>query len=242
MAAAKDRGGASKKRTARQKQAHKNVSTGSLVERGKADQPDHPLRSPDTRELDRAMQKHTEKRLRGRPSTYTPEVGAEICVRLAEGETLTDICRDDHMPPRGTVTRWLVTDLHPDFSLAYARARHIQLEGFRDEILDIADDTRSDFIIDPETNEPRYVKEMTSRSRLRIDTRKFLLSKLMPETYGDSLKVSGPNGGPLQVQHQVTLDPRQLSDEALRQVIAARAQAEAERAKAQQRSDEDQAA
>lgn len=42
----------------------------------------------------------------GRPSLYTDAILAEICERLSNGETLADICRDDHMPAYGTVMDW----------------------------------------------------------------------------------------------------------------------------------------
>lgn len=42
----------------------------------------------------------------GRPSTYTDDLFNEICERMANGETLMQICRDDQMPDHETVKRW----------------------------------------------------------------------------------------------------------------------------------------
>ncbi|WP_431196787.1 hypothetical protein [Pseudomonas aeruginosa] len=43
----------------------------------------------------------------GRPSDYTPEIAQAICMRIAEGESLRMICRDDSMPDKSTVLRWI---------------------------------------------------------------------------------------------------------------------------------------
>jgi hypothetical protein len=42
--------------------------------------------------------------------------------------------------------------------------------------------------------------EHIQRSRVRIDTRKWLLSKMLPKVYGDKseVAVTGPNGGEVQ--------------------------------------------
>jgi hypothetical protein len=57
---------------------------------------------------------------------------------------------------------------------------------FAEEILEIADDTREDFV----TKEVRgkeveaFNAENVSRSRLRVDARKWLAAKLSPSVYG----------------------------------------------------------
>src|SRR4051812_2164281 len=60
----------------------------------------------------------------GRPSTYTAELAATICARLATGETLRAVCRDDGMPSESTVRTWALDD-REGFSAHYARAREI---------------------------------------------------------------------------------------------------------------------
>ncbi len=47
--------------------------------------------------------------------------------------------------------------------------------------------------------------EHVQRSRLRVDSRKWLLSKLKPERYGDKLQHSGPGGGPVQHAHAIEI-------------------------------------
>ncbi len=57
----------------------------------------------------------------GRTSTFTRELGAEIAKRLSEGEPLTVICRDAHMPCDDTVRNWAEKD--EQFGRDIARAR-----------------------------------------------------------------------------------------------------------------------
>lgn len=67
-----------------------------------------------------------------------------------------------------------------------------------DELLEISDDGLNDRMVDDDGNE-RIDYDHIARSRLRVDTRKWLLSKALPKIYGDKIQseVSGPNGGPL---------------------------------------------
>lgn len=127
---------------------------------------------------------------RGRPSIYTPELAARICERLAAGESLRSICRDDDMPDGTTVYDWLKTNV--EFSQQYAEARDKGLEAMAEETLQIADDGQNDWM-DRELENGRIERvvdhEHINRSRLRVDTRKWYLSKLAPKRYGDRLAV-----------------------------------------------------
>lgn len=112
---------------------------------------------------------------RGRPSVYTPEIADEICRRLADGEGLVAICRDKHMPAEAAVRKWALDD-REGFYARYARAREIQAERWADEIIDIADGDGD-----------------WQRARLRVDTRKWLVAKVLPKKYGERVdhNVSG---------------------------------------------------
>ncbi len=123
----------------------------------------------------------------GRPSSYTEEIAAEICERLIDGESLSAICRDAHMPSKGAVLWWVEED-REGFSDRYARARNLQAIGIADELLDIADDGRNDWMQRMGRNGIGWELngEHIQRSRARIDTRKWLLSKMLPKVYGDT--------------------------------------------------------
>ena len=125
----------------------------------------------------------------GRHSEFTPETVETICSRLAAGETLRQICKDENLPAASTVVEWC--DAHPEFAERYARARSKGLDAIADEIIEIADASSSDYI---ETeNGPRLNAEHVQRSKLRVDSRRWLLSKLRPDKYGDrtAVDVSG---------------------------------------------------
>lgn len=134
----------------------------------------------------------------GRPSVYSEEVANAICGRLVAGESLRSICRDDDMPAKSTVLLWVVEN-REGFSDQYARARQAQAFGWADEILSIADDGTNDTCLDDKGN-PRTDYDHISRSKLRVDTRKWMLSRMLPKLYGDrtALEHSGPGGGPLE--------------------------------------------
>lgn len=138
----------------------------------------------------------------GRPSSFTQEIADEICGQLAGGRSLVEICRADTMPSEMTVYRWLRRD--ETFRAQYVQAREDQADHLADEILEIADDGRNDWM---ERNRGEDAPSMAvdsehiQRSRLRIDTRKWLMSKVAPKKYGDRLsqELSGPDGGPIMV-------------------------------------------
>lgn len=124
-----------------------------------------------------------------RPSEFSAEVADVICARLVDGESLRAICEDDAMPGRSSVFRWLAD--RKEFRDQYARAREMQAEAMADEILEIADDGRNDWMLRNAGDDAGFVAngEALARSRLRVDTRKWIASKLLPKKYGDKIDV-----------------------------------------------------
>ncbi len=125
----------------------------------------------------------------GRPSTYSQEMGLAICERIAQGETLSQVCRDQDMPARATVYRWQEANL--EFRDTYRRARELQMEAWGDEIVDIADDTTLDTVtrVTPQGREYETVDhENIQRSKLRVNTRQWLMARLNPRLYGDKVE------------------------------------------------------
>lgn len=126
----------------------------------------------------------------GRPSGYTPELGDEICAQLAEGKSLRNICKAESMPCVGTVFSWMRK--HPEFMKQYARAKEESADFLAEELLEIADDGTNDWVAsnDPENAGYRANGEHINRSRLRVDTRKWIASKLKPKKYGDKIDIA----------------------------------------------------
>lgn len=125
----------------------------------------------------------------GRPTEYTPEVAQEICERLAEGQSLRCICKDDHVPAESTVRLWVVDD-REGFAAQYTRSRDIGL------------DCRADGIEEKIEGEAD-----TQRARLLFDHERWYLSKLAPKRYGDKVALTGGDAAagdkPLQVEATV---------------------------------------
>lgn len=132
-----------------------------------------------------------ENKKAGRPTKYNAKLAARICERLARGESLRRICLDETMPDASTVHRWVLLDTE-GFHKQYARAREIQAEIMFDEILDIADDGSNDFMTIVKGDNVYEIenKEVTNRSRLRVDSRKWYLSKVLPKKFGDKLDLT----------------------------------------------------
>lgn len=140
----------------------------------------------------------------GRPSTYAAELAQEICRRLADGQTLREVCRDEQMPSESTVRGWALDD-REGFSAQYTRAREIGYLAMADELLEVADDGKNDWLErQDEESKASYVLngEHVQRSRLRVDTRKWMLSKALPKLFGDKVtqEHTGPGGGPIQIR------------------------------------------
>lgn len=152
---------------------------------------------------------------RGRPTQYTAELAKDICEKLAEGMSLREVCRNEDYPAESTVRLWALEN-RDGFSAHYTRARELGYQAMADELLEIADDARNDWTTRRQGEDEIEVADHDhiSRSRLRVDTRKWLLSKALPKIYGDKLVTehTGPNGGPIQT---ATIDAKKLSKKQL---------------------------
>lgn len=138
----------------------------------------------------------------GRPPMFTQEIADIICNRLADGESLRRICKDENMPSKTTVFKWLADERYVNFADQYARAREAQAESLVEECLDIADDSSNDYVEKENADGSKSVvvdKEHIARSKLRVDTRKWWAARLAPKKYGDRLstEVTGKDGAPL---------------------------------------------
>lgn len=120
---------------------------------------------------------------------FDQSIADEVCRRLANGESLRKMCRDDSLPSRETIRQWL-RDV-PEFVGQYARAREEQADHYAEEIIDIAD-----------TSEDAQI------GRLRIDARKWTASKLAPKKYGDKLDLNHAGAVKIEEVRRVIVDPR----------------------------------
>lgn len=108
------------------------------------------------------------------------------------------------MPAQSTIMAWL-DGSRPEFSEQYARAHEAYADKLAEETLLIADDSSRDTYVDSEGN-VKTDSEAIQRSKLRVDTRKWLASKKAPKKYGDKVtqEHTGADGGAIQVASTVT--------------------------------------
>jgi disulfide oxidoreductase YuzD len=136
---------------------------------------------------------------RGRPSGYSEEIADAICELIATSDSgLERICAAEGMPSARAVYRWL--EEHEAFRQKYARARELQGEYLALQVIAIADDGSADMAVRYREDGSEYQavdQEHISRSRLRVDARKWLASKLAPKRYGDRLELAGDKDNPL---------------------------------------------
>lgn len=127
----------------------------------------------------------------GRPSIYSEELAARLCSELASGKSLRAVCKADDMPAVTTVFLWLQSK--SDFLKQYEKAKAESADFLVEEMLDIADDGRNDWMetFDNEGNSAGWKLngEHVQRSRLRVDVRKWAASKLKPKKYGEKVDV-----------------------------------------------------
>jgi hypothetical protein len=122
----------------------------------------------------------------GRPSIYSDQLVETICLRIAEGESLNRICKDEQMPDKATVFRWLVSD--QVFCDKYARARELQAETQFDELIDIVDQPPELSYVtgkDGEVIEVKFDSSYVQWMKLRVDTRKWTAARMAPKKYGE---------------------------------------------------------
>lgn len=125
--------------------------------------------------------------------SYDEAMALHILTRLQEGKSLRSICKGPGMPSAPSVRAWVLAD--PVFAERYARARAEGLELMAEEIVEIADDSGQDRLVlsdeplcdgdVPDVIYGNVIPENIQRSKLRVDTRKWILSKLVPKIYGD---------------------------------------------------------
>ena len=122
-------------------------------------------------------------------SIRTPELENEILDRIAKGQSLVSICKQDGFPNPSTFFDWLLKD--ENLANKYTRAREVQADLLAEETIDISDNGTNDWM---ESNDPKNKGyevngEHIQRSRLRVDARKWFASKVAPKKYGERTAV-----------------------------------------------------
>ena len=120
----------------------------------------------------------------GRLTDYNQEITDIICGMISTTtKGLGRLCAENpELPDEATIHRWRLK--HEIFRKQYAQAKQNQAELLAQEIIEIADESAGDIKYDKDGNESLN-GEYVARSRLRVDARKWVASKLLPKVYGD---------------------------------------------------------
>ena len=125
----------------------------------------------------------------GRPTIYSKELAEIICEKIAtSNKGISTICSEEGMPSRTSVRRWIHDN--EEFRDMYARAKEDQADYLADEIIQISDTelkTSSEFIGGEGSS--TTISDNVQRSRLMIDSRKWLAMKLKPKSYGEKIDI-----------------------------------------------------
>ena len=122
---------------------------------------------------------------------------SRIILEMISGRSLKSILRDDNMPSINTFYDWIESD---EKKLnQYARATTIRADLLFEEIIEISDDSSGDLKINEKTGEEVIDSEFVQRSRLRVDARKWIVSKMNPKKYGDKLELDNKVSGSVNV-------------------------------------------
>lgn len=135
----------------------------------------------------------------GRPTGYSLKIADEIIKKIENGQSVRFIGQEDDMPAESTIHEWLKK--HSEFSEKYVRAKEAYADSVFEEILEIADDSRNDWV-ERETRRGSFIAlndEAIGRARLRVDARKWMLGKLAPKKYGDKLEIEAKVEGEVKI-------------------------------------------
>ncbi len=152
---------------------------------------------------DKAKAKDAAKRKRGRPTKYSPALGRAICKFIVHHRmSLREIGRRPLMPRESTILSWGMNPTHP-FSEHFARAREVKFYQMFEDMVEIADDSRNDWMmraVKDGLHVPVLNEEHLQRTKLRLETRWKVLARGLPKVFGDkvALEHTGKDGGPIE--------------------------------------------
>ena len=176
------------------------------------------INHPNNKNTKLALQLPTTKPYKNYPPEHKQAIFNYIEEQITVyGRAIRSVMKDDNLPDVTTLFKWLGEN--PNFSQRYAHALRSRADFWADEILTIAYKTNLDYYIDKE-GKINIVGEAVQRSRVKIDTLKWLMAKVHPSKYGDKVnhEISGVNGGSIKIE---SIDYSQLSDNALREILKA---------------------
>lgn len=143
-----------------------------------------------------------------KPPKLTPEIEDELWSRLADRQSLVEICNDKRFPARCEIYRWIAES--PDFANSYARAREAQGLADADEIAIVVEEIRAGDLT-PDVG------------RVVIDGLKWTAGRRAGKWNSERREITGPNGGPIQTENRQVVNVDNLTPDQrdqLRQLLS----------------------
>lgn len=139
------------------------------------------------------------------PVRYSEALADRILDELATGKPLRRICNDDDMPTDAAVRGWVREDKE-GFAQRFKDAQFLGWQSMADEILELSDGVTL-------TGDAKADNAAVQQARLSVDSRKWLLSKMLPKVFGDRLThVGDSEADPIAVVPRSTLgEERELA-------------------------------
>lgn len=147
----------------------------------------------------------------GRGNFDREAVMAVVCEYLSAGKSLNWVCENvEGVPTPAAILEWVRQDPE-NLGIQYARAREKGYQLLAEDIIDISEQTHTWTTVQEldedgkplldENGDPIFRKvlvplssDVIAHNRLRIDTRKWMLSKMLPKIYGDKLDLTSKGG------------------------------------------------
>ena len=139
-----------------------------------------PLYQADARETMARLEGRA--KVMGRPSEFNQETADKICAMIAGGMSLSKISQQEGMPSIHTVYNWM--RVNANFFQRYQQARLDQADTLADEIMSISDETEH-------ATDPLQIQA----ARLRVDSRRWIASRLKPSKWGEKASEVVINAG-----------------------------------------------
>lgn len=136
---------------------------------------------------------------------FSQELFDKICDEISISSLgLVHICKK-HGTTSNSFHRWIREDEEGELRYKYTCARENQADFLADQIIEIADDSSNDTKIIHKGDKEIEVEntEWVNRSKLRVEARKWIASKLKPKKYGDKLDLTSKD-------EKINTDPKPI--------------------------------
>lgn len=136
---------------------------------------------------------------------FSQEVADNVLSLLAEGKSLRKAAEESGVSAQ-SVLRWV--EANPEFAEQYTHTRARAYQMLADEIIEISDEVEVEATYKGDDVKLDMSASAVARNRLRVDTRKWMLAKMLPKVYGDKLDL----GGVVEVNSKIERITRKIVD------------------------------